>query len=71
MDKGFADRCFSGLVKVFDSSPYDRSMRRIHNYMKESLEFRENLSEYREIHFSPYSAWSVFTDGISYSVVSG
>ena len=79
--KGFADRCFSGLVSglsklypllgVIDSSPYDRAMRRIHNYMKESPEFRDDLSDYREIRFPPLSAWSAFTDGISHSVVSG
>lgn len=79
--KGALDHCFSGLVKilskiyplakVIDSSPYDRAMRRIHNYMKESQEFREDESDYREIRFPPYSAWSVFTDGISHSVVSG
>jgi hypothetical protein len=79
--KGVFDHCFSGFVrglskvyplaKVLDSSPYDRSMRRIHNYMKESSEFRDDLADYREIRFPPYSAWSVFTDGISHSVVSG
>ena len=81
VDKGIGDRCFSRLVsglgklyplaKVIDSSPYDRAMRRIHNYMKESSEFRDDLSEYREMRFPPFSAWSVFTDGISHSVVSG
>ena len=79
--KGFVDHCFTGLVnglsklyplaKVVDSSPYDRAMRRIHNYMKESLDFRNDLSDYREIRFPPFSAWSVLTDGISHSVVSG
>jgi len=81
VDKTFTDRCFSGLVKslskfyplakVFDSSPYDRAMRRIHNYMKESLDFREDQREYREIRYPPFSAWSMFTDGISHPVVSG
>jgi len=81
VDKSFADRCFSGFVKalsklyplakVLDSSPYDRAMRRIHNYMKESLDFRDDQREYREIRYPPLSAWSVFTDGISHSVVSG
>jgi len=81
VSKGLLDHCFSGLVrgvsklyplaKVLDSSPYDRSMRRIHNYMKESSEFREDVADYREIRFPPYSAWSVLTDGISHSVVSG
>ena len=79
--KSFVDHCFTGLVnglsklyplaKVVDSSPYDRAMRRIHNYMKESLDFRNDLNDYREIRFPPFSAWSVLTDGISHSVVSG
>ncbi len=79
--KGFADHCFTGFVSgfsklspklaVLDSSPYDRAMRRIHNYMKESRDFRDDLTDYREIRFPPFSAWSVFTDGVSHSVVSG
>ncbi len=75
------DRAYSGCVwalskiypiaKVIDSSPYDRTMRRIHNRMKESDNFRGNPSDYREIHFPPMSAWMVFTDGISHSVLTG
>jgi hypothetical protein len=75
------DRFYSGLVqsaskvyplfRVIDSSPYDRSMRRIHNYMKETPAFRDDSSDYSEIHFPPMSAWMVFTDGISHSVLTG
>jgi hypothetical protein len=75
------DSAYSGLVRtlskiyplarVIDSSPYDRSMRRIHNYMKETVAFIEDLEDYKEIHFPPMSAWMVFTDGISHSVLSG
>jgi len=59
------------LFRVIDSSPYDRSMRRIHNYMKENADFRNDTSDYREIHFPPLSAWMVFTDGISHAVLTG
>jgi 3-deoxy-D-manno-oct-2-ulosonic acid (Kdo) hydroxylase len=59
------------LAQVIDSSPYDRAMRRIHNRMKESDTFRGNERDYREIHFPPMSAWMVFTDGISHSVLTG
>ena len=59
------------LARVIDSSPYDRSMRRIHNYMKETSAFIDDLKDYKEIHFAPMSAWMVFTDGISHSVLSG
>ena len=79
--KGVLDHCYSGLVaalskgyplaKVVDSSPYDRAMRRIHNYMKESPDFLADDSTYQEVRFPPLSAWMVFTDGVSHSVVSG
>jgi hypothetical protein len=59
------------LFRVIDSSPYDRSMRRIHNFMKENPIFRDNPTGYQEIHFPPLSAWMVFTDGISHSVLTG
>ncbi|HEX5421022.1 MAG TPA: Kdo hydroxylase family protein [Gammaproteobacteria bacterium] len=75
------DRLYSGLVagagklyplvKVIDSSPYDRAMRRIHNHMKEAASFRDNPAGYREIHFPPMASWMVFTDGISHSVLTG
>jgi hypothetical protein len=78
---GPLDRLYSGfirtlsrvypIVQVIDSSPYDRSMRRIHNYMKENPAFRDSRDGYREIHFPPLSAWMVFTDGISHSVLTG
>ena len=33
--------------------------------------FRDNPAGYQEIHFPPLSAWMVFTDGISHSVLTG
>ena len=81
LEKGPLDRLYSGVVhalgkvyplfQVIDSSPYDRSMRRIHNYMKENPAFRDSREGYQEIHFPPLSAWMVFTDGISHSVLTG
>jgi hypothetical protein len=81
VDKGPLDRLYSGLVgaasklypllRVIDSSPYDRSMRRIHNFMKENPGFRDSRENYQEIRFPPLSAWMVFTDGISHSVMTG
>lgn len=75
------DNAYSGLVgalgklyplaRVIDSSPYDRTMRRIHNCMKEDPRFRDDPTDYREIHFPPMSAWMVFTDGVSHSVLRG
>ena len=81
LEKTLADRVYSGsiaalshalpLARNIDSSPYDRAMRRIHNCMKESQGFRDNDADYRTIHFPPMSAWMVFTDGISHSVLTG
>ena len=81
LEKNFADRLYSRsiaalsaavpLARNIDSSPYDRAMRRIHNRMKESNGFRDNDADYRTIHFPPMSAWMVFTDGISHSVLTG
>lgn len=81
LQKGLLDRAFSGLVRaatrlhpaarLADSSPYDRSMRRIHNYMKESAEFHRDSSGLAEMRFPPFSAWMVFTDGMSHAVVEG
>jgi hypothetical protein len=81
LQKTFADRFYSGsvaalskavpLARNIDSSPYDRAMRRVHNRMKESSSFRDNDADYRTIHFPPMSAWMVFTDGISHSVLTG
>lgn len=79
--KSLLDKLYSGAIRtlsaaypiarVIDSSPYDRSMRRIHNYMKETPGFRDSREDYREIHFPPLSAWMVFTDGLSHSVLRG
>ena len=56
---------------VVDSSPYDRLMRRFHNYMKDSADFQSTRDDFEEIHFAPGSAWMVFTDTTSHASVSG
>jgi hypothetical protein len=81
IDKGPIDRAFSSgvralarlnpLAHTLDSSPYDRAMRRLHNYMKDSEAFKSDLHAYEEIHFPPYSAWMVFTDGVSHASLAG
>jgi hypothetical protein len=81
VDKGLADHAFSAainglarlnpLAHTLDSSPYDRTMRRLHNYMKDSDDFKQDMSSYEEIHFPPHSAWMVFTDGVSHASLSG
>ncbi len=79
--KGGADRAFSAVVAglahlnplatVLDSSPYDRAMRRLHNYMKDDAAFRNDLTGYQEIRFPPSTAWTVFTDGVSHASLEG
>src|SRR4051812_23960065 len=58
LDKGPIDKLYSGVIgavgklyplfRVIDSSPYDRSMRRIHNFMKENPIFRDDPQGYQE-----------------------
>ncbi len=59
------------LATVLDTSPYDRAMRRLHNYMKDDPEFRSDMTGYEEIRFPPLSAWMVFTDGVSHASLEG
>ncbi len=79
--KGGGDRVLSTLIAglarlnplatVLDSSPYDRAMRRLHNYMKDDPEFRADPSGYQELRFPPNTAWMVFTDGVSHASLEG
>ncbi len=80
--EGWANRTYSRLleaaarmgvpmVKLADTSPYDRLMRRFHNFMKDSLEFQETPEGHRRVAFPPGSAWMVFTDMVSHACVSG
>lgn len=80
--KGPLDHAWSGLVKsvsrlgmptvrVLDSSPYDREMRRFHNYMKDTPEFQQSQQGHEEFRFPPFSAWMVFTDMVSHACLSG
>ena len=56
---------------VIDSSPYDRAMRRFHNFMKDSPEFQHDLTSRQEYRFPPYLAWMVLTDAVSHVCLSG
>jgi 3-deoxy-D-manno-oct-2-ulosonic acid (Kdo) hydroxylase len=56
---------------IVDSSPYDRLMRRFHNYMKDSAEFQARDSDYQELRFPAGCAWMVFTDGASHASIAG
>ena len=79
--KGPLDHLRSGVVnlaahavpvfKVLDSSPYDRVMRRFHNYMKDTPSFQEQQQGHQEFRFPPFSAWMVYTDMVSHACLSG
>jgi hypothetical protein len=46
-------------------------MRRFHNYMKDTPEFQQDMSNHQEFRFPPFSAWMVFTDTVSHACLSG
>ena len=82
LKKGPLDHLRSGLLngialaglptaKVLDSSPYDRLMRKFHNYMKDTPSFQQDELGYREFRFPPYSAWMVLTDMVSHASRAG
>jgi hypothetical protein len=59
------------MARVLDSSPYDRVMRRFHNFMKDSPEFQSNMAGHVDLRFPPFTAWMVFTDMVSHASISG
>lgn len=59
------------LKTALDSSPYDRAMRKMHNYMKDTPAFQADMEGHEEFSFPPGSAWMCFTDGISHACLSG
>ena len=75
------NRVGSGLVRglskpfpslaTLESSAYDRAMRRMHNYMKESDAFHEDPEGMVEIRFPPKSCWLVFADMAGHSCLAG
>lgn len=81
LDKNALDQLLSGLLrgvsvlvplaKVLDTSPYDRAMKRFHDYLKDNPEFQAELEHHVEMRFAPRSAWLVFADGVSHGCLSG
>lgn len=81
MDEGVLDRLRTSLsqglsalvpsAKFIDSSPYDRAMRRFHNFMKDTPAFQSTPEGHQEFRFKPFWAWMVFTDRVSHACVSG
>jgi hypothetical protein len=81
MEEGFFDRLRTSFAKgasaivpsakFLDSSPYDRAMRRFHNFMKDTPAFQSTPDGHREFRFKPFQAWMVFTDRVSHACLSG
>ena len=79
LEPALPEKIYSGLLqaagrvfpmaRVLDSSPYDRRMRRFHNWMKDTPAFQAGPSE--RFAFAPFSAWMVLTDGVSHACVEG
>jgi hypothetical protein len=75
----FPERIYSGLLqaarrafpmaRVLDTSPYDRRMRRFHNWMKDTPAFQEQAGH--RFAFAPFSAWMALTDGVSHACIEG
>jgi len=68
---GALERWGVSRARMIDSSPYDRLMRRLHNFMKDDPGFRDGHDGYQQISFPPFSAWAVLTDGVSHACLSG
>jgi 3-deoxy-D-manno-octulosonic acid hydroxylase-like protein len=79
LDAALPEQAWSGLLKmagrafpmarVIDSSPYDRRMRRFHNWMKDTPAFQQGPTQ--RFAFPPLSAWMVLTDGVSHACIEG
>lgn len=59
------------MARMLDGSPYDRVMRRFHNFMKDSAAFQADPVGHRELRFPPGTSWMVLTDTVSHACVSG
>jgi hypothetical protein len=59
------------VSRALDSSPYDRAMRKFHNYMKDTPAFQADPQGRVEMSFKPMSAWMVLTDMVSHACTSG
>lgn len=59
------------MAPMLDSSPYDRVMRKFHNFMKDTPSFQAESATDRTFRFEPYSAWMVLTDMVSHASYSG
>ena len=81
IEEGPLDRAYSaairGLCRIspmarsLDSSPFDRAMRKLHNYMVDSDEFQESPEGERVLRFPPMSSWMAYADMVGHACRSG
>lgn len=81
LHEGWGDRAFNGIVgalgavfplaRMLETSPYDRLMRRFHNYMKDDEAFQRTPEGHQDLAFKPGAAWMVFTDMVTHACLSG
>jgi hypothetical protein len=74
-------RALSGLLRgvkklgvpteLVDTSPYDRAMKKLHDYLKDSDAFQQDSTRYVDLEFPPFSSWAVLTDGVSHACLRG
>ncbi len=65
------DKLGMPVSRALDSSPYDRAMRKFHNFMKDTPSFQTDPEGRIEMRFKPMSAWMVLTDMVSHACLSG
>jgi len=82
LEERLLDRALSALVRsisalglpqamTVDTSPYDRAMRRMHNFLKDDDAFQDDAGRCARFEFPPFASWLVFTDLVSHACVSG
>jgi hypothetical protein len=82
LDESWLDKAYTGALKAsarlgikmaefVDSSPYDRAMRVLHNHLKDSDEFQQDVRRHIDLEFPPFSSWAVMTDGVSHACLRG
>ena len=81
--QGLGERAWSGALRglaslglpqlqvVGDTSPYDRAMRRMHNWMKDNDDYQNDPDRGVKLSFEPFHSWCVFTDLVSHAALSG
>lgn len=82
LEPGIGNRMLSGflgaatgmgitMARQLDTSPYDRVMRRFHNWMKDNPDFQKTPEGHIDLRFPPFSAWMCLTDMVSHACTEG